>query len=194
MKPIRSNELEFFKDLINDKFNDKERAVKSEIHVEADKLSQKNKASFPKACGVDKELKILKKANDEYLNFIRSKSTVEAKLLQKVSDIAEGISNKLGRLSKTRQWDERFDGFNCKEDGVEYFTNKLDDICFQEAEEHLKKGHKIYNALQEKRDNCRVIIHTGSDINSTVKTLQKEMGTADIRLAIPNNLLQIASN
>ena len=194
MKPIRSNELKFFKDLINDKFNDKERAVKSEIHVEADKLSQKNKASFPKACGVDKELKILKKANDEYLNFIRSKATVEAKLLQKCSDIAEGISNKLGRLAKTRQWNERFDGFNCKEDGVEYFTNKLDDICFQEAEEHIKKGHKIYNALQEKRDNCRVIIHTGSDINSTVKTLQKEMGTADIRLAIPNNLLQIASN
>ncbi len=194
MKPIRSNELEFFKDLINDKFNDKERAVKSEIHVEADKLSQKNKASFPKACGVDKELKALKKANDEYLNFIRSKATVEAKLLQKCSDIAEGISNKLKRLSKTRQWNEGFDGFDPKEDGVEYFTNKLDDICFQEAEEHIKKGHKIYNALQEKRDNCRVIIHTGGDINSTVKTLQKEMGTADIRLAIPNNLLQIASN
>ena len=194
MKPIRSNELEFFKELINDKFNDKERAVKSEIHMEADKLSQKNKASFPKACGVDKELKTLKKAHDEYLNFIRSKSTVEAKLLQKVSDIAEGVSNKLGRLSKTRQWNESFDNFNCKSDGIEYFTNKLDDICFQEAEEHVKKGHKIYNALQEKRDNCRVIIHTGSDINSTVKTLQKEMGTADIRLAIPNNLLQIASN
>ena len=194
MKPIRSNELEFFKELINDKFNDKERAVKSEIHMEADKLSQKNKASFPKACGVDKELKTLKKANDEYLNFVRSKSTVEAKLLQKVNDIAEVISSKLGRLSKTRQWNESFDNFNCREDGIEYFTNKLDDICFQEAEEHVKKGHKIYNALQEKRDNCRVIIHTGSDINSTVKTLQKEMGTADIRLAIPNNLLQLASN
>ena len=194
MKPIRSNELEFFKELINDKFNDKERTVKSEIHMEADKLSQKNKASFPKACGVDKELKVLKKANDEYLNFIRSKSMVEAKLLQKVNDIAEGISNKLNRLAKTRQWNEHFDNFSPKEDGVEYFTNKLDDICFQEAEEHIKKGHKIYNALQEKRDNCRVIIHTGSDINSTVKTLQKEMGTADIRLAIPNNLLQIASN
>ena len=194
MKPIRSNELEFFKELIKDKFNDKERAVKSEIHMEADKLSQKNKASFPKACGVDKELKILKKANDEYLNFITSKSTVEAKLLQKCSDIADSISKKLERLGKTRQWNETFDNFNCKEDGIEYFTNKLDDICFQEAEEHIKKGHKIYNALQEKRDNCRVIIHTGGDINSTVKTLQKEMGTADIRLAIPNNLLQIASN
>ena len=194
MKPIRSNELEFFKELIRDKFNDKEKAVSSEIHMEADKLSQKNKASFPKACGVDKELKILKKANDEYLNFIRSKSTVEAKLLQKCSDIAEGISNKLNRLAKTRQWNERFDHFSPKEDGPEYFTNKLDDICFQEAEEHIKKGHKIYNALQEKRDNCRVIIHTGGDINNTVKTLQKEMGTADIRLAIPNNLLQLASN
>jgi len=193
MKPIRSNELEFFKELIKDKFNDKERAVSSEIHVEADKLSQKNKASFPKACGVDKELKILKKANDEYLNFTRSKATVELKLLQKCRDIAEGISNKLNRLGKTRQWHETFGNFDPKEDGIEYFTNKLDDICFQEAEAHIKKGHKIYNALQEKRDNCRVIIHTGSDINSTVKTLQKEMATADIRLAIPNNLLQLAS-
>ena len=154
MKPIRSNELEFFKELIRDKFNDKEKAVSSEIHMEADKLAQNNKASFPKACGVDKELKILKKANDEYLNFIRAKSMVEAKLMQKVNDIAEGISNKLNRLAKTRQWNERFDHFSPKEDGPEYFTNKLDDICFQEAEEHIKKGHKIYNALQEKRDNC----------------------------------------
>ena len=46
--------------------------------------------------------------------------------------------------------------------------------------------------LKEKRDNCKVIIHTGSDINSTVKTLQKEMASADIRLAIPEQLLQIA--
>ena len=192
MKPIRSNELEFFKELVKDKFHDKEEAVRSEIHLEADKLAEKKKASFPKECGVDKQLNQLRKVNKEYVDFIRTKAVVEQRLKDKVNAVAEEISSKLNRLSKTRSWNESFDNFNVKEDGVEYFTNKLDDMCFQEAEKHIKKGHKIYNSLKEKRDNCKVIIHTGSDINSTVKTLQKEMASADIKLAIPEQLLQIA--
>jgi len=141
---------------------------------------------------VDKDIKQLTKVNDEYLNFIRTKRVVEEKLLDKVNQMANAISNRLERLSKARQWDTNFNSFNAKEDGVEYFTNKLDEVCYQEAKEHIKKGHKLYHALKEKRDNCKVIVHTGSDINSTVKTLQKEMASADIKLAIPEQLLQIA--
>ncbi len=44
MKPIRSNELEFFKELIKDKFYDKQEQIQSEIHFEADKLSEKKKS------------------------------------------------------------------------------------------------------------------------------------------------------
>jgi len=192
MKPIRSNELEFFKELIKDKFYDKQEQIQSEIHFEADKLSEKKKSTFAKECGVDKDLKQLDKVNQQYLDFIRTKSVVEQKLLDKVSQMANVISNRLERLAKARQWDTNFIKFNAKEDGVEYFTNKLDEVCYQEAKEHIKKGHKLYHALKEKRDNCKVIVHTGSDINSTVKALQKEMASADIKLAIPEQLLQIA--
>jgi len=192
MKPIRSNELEFFKELIKDKFYDKQEQIQSEIHFEADKLSEKKKSTFAKECGVDKDIKQLDKVNQQYLDFIRTKSVVEQKLLDKVSQMANVISNRLERLAKARQWDTNFIKFNAKEDGVEYFTNKLDEVCYQEAKEHIKKGHKLYHALKEKRDNCKVIVHTGSDINSTVKTLQKEMASADIKLAIPEQLLQIA--
>ena len=94
----------------------------------------------------------LKKVNAEYLDFIRTKSVVEQRLRDKVNAVAEMVSSRLSRLSKTRNWNESFDNFNVKEDGVEYFTNKLDDMCFQEAEKHIKKGHKIYNSLKEKRD------------------------------------------
>ena len=192
MKPIRSNELEFFKELIKDKFYDKQEQVNSEIHFEADKLAEKKKTTFAKECGVDKELKQLSKVNSDYLEFIRTKRVVEEKLLDKVNQMANQIANRLDRLSKARKWDIRFSSFNMKEDGVEYFTNKLDEVCYQEAKEHIKKGHKLYHALKEKRDNCKVIVHTGGDINSTVKTLQKEMASADIKLAIPDQLLQIA--
>tara|TARA_R100000734_G_C3309828_1_gene100548 strand:+ start:67 stop:651 length:585 start_codon:yes stop_codon:yes gene_type:complete len=192
MKPIRSNELEFFKELINDRFKDKQEAINTEIHFEADKLAEKNKSTFAKDCGVSKDLKQLAKANKEYLEFIRTKSVVEEKLLNKVDLLANVISNRLERLSKTRKWDTSFNNFNAKEDGVEYFTNKLDEVCYEEAKEHIKKSHKLYHALKEKRDNCRVIVHTGSDINSTCKVLQKEMASADIKLAIPEQLLQLA--
>jgi len=192
MKPIRSNELEFFKELIRDKFHDKQEQIRSEIHFEADKLAEKKKTTFAKECGVDKELKQLSKVNSDYLEFIRTKRVVEEKLLDKVNQMANQIANRLDRLSKARKWDIRFSSFNMKEDGVEYFTNKLNEVCYQEAKEHVKKGHKLYHALKEKRDNCKVIVHTGGDINSTVKTLQKEMASADIKLAIPDQLLQIA--
>ena len=59
MKPIRSNELEFFKELIKDKFYDKQEQINSEIHFEADKLAEKKKSTFAKECGVDKDLKQL---------------------------------------------------------------------------------------------------------------------------------------
>ena len=139
MKPIRSNELEFFKELIKDKFYDKQEQIQSEIQFEADKLSEKKKSTFAKECGVDKDIKQLTKVNDEYLNFIRTKRVVEEKLLDKVNQMANAISNRLERLSKARQWDTNFNSFNAKEDGVEYFTNKLDEVCYQEAKEHIKK-------------------------------------------------------
>ena len=119
MKPIRSNELEFFKELIKDKFYDKQEQINSEIHFEADKLAEKKKSTFAKECGVDKDLKQLDKVNQQYLDFIRTKSVVEQKLLDKVNQVANAVSNRLERLSKARQWDSHFDGFNAKEDGVE---------------------------------------------------------------------------
>jgi hypothetical protein len=44
------------------------------------------------------------------------------------------------------------------------------------------------------QDNCKLVVHTGADINNTVKELQKEMSKASIKLPIPEQLLQIAIN
>ena len=41
MKPIRSNELEFFKDMIREKFYDKKETLRTYITSEAQKLSDK---------------------------------------------------------------------------------------------------------------------------------------------------------
>jgi hypothetical protein len=98
------------------------------------------------------------------------------------------------RLGMARGWERSFDGYDAREDGVEYFCEKLNmTACYDEAYKHLSNlSHKVYNDLRDKKSACEIILHTGSDINSTVSTLQKEMSTVNIDLPVPNHLLQLA--
>jgi len=194
MKPIRSNELEFFKELINSKFSDRKETVDTEISMEANKLADKQKPHFAKKLGIEKLLKKVEIASKKYHDFKQSMQHTENQLFRECNDVADELSRKLNHYNKARKWDTEFDGFTTKEDTVNYFSSKLDEVCYQEAKKYIQKNHAIYNQLQDMQDNCKLVVHTGADINNTVKALQKEMGKASIKLPIPEQLLQIAIN
>jgi len=194
MKPIRSNELEFFNTLIEDKFKEKRQIIETEINQEAQEIADKQSPNMAKQCGVEKEIKALEIADKKYKDFLSTKGLQEDKLRQTVNEIGYVLTAKLERLNKVREWHQSFDEFNSKEHGVDYFTNKLDSCCYDEANKMVKKNHKVYNRLQDMKTASRVILHTGSDINSTVTTLKIEMAKANIDLPVPANLLQIAVN
>ena len=194
MKPIRSNELEFMVKLIDTKFQHKGEAVNTEISMEANKLADKQKPKFAKMLGIEALLKKVEIASKKYHDFVQNMQTTENKLHRDCSEVADELGRKLNHFNKARNWSEDFDGFTTKEDTALYFTNKLDSVCYEEAKKSIQKNHAIYNNLKEIKDNCRLVIHTGADINNTVKVLQKEMGKADIKLPIPEQLLQIAVN
>jgi len=192
MKPIRSNELEFFNTIIEDKFSDKRQVIETEINQEAQTIADKLSPNMAKQCGVEKEIKALEIADKKYKDFLATKELQEDKLFHTVRDIGNQLTAKLERLNKVREWDKSFDDFKPKEDGVDYFINKLDDCCYQEANKMVKKNHKVYNKLQDMKTASRVILHTGSDINSTVTTLKSEMAKAGIDLPVPTHLLQLS--
>jgi DNA-binding transcriptional regulator GbsR (MarR family) len=194
MKPIRSNELEFFKDLINSKFSDRREAVDTEVSMEANKLADKQKPHFAKKLGIEKLLKKVEVASKKYHDFKQTMQHTENQLFRECNDVADELSRKLEHYNKARKWDTNFDSFTTKEDTANYFTSKLDEVCYQEAKKHIQKNHAIYNQLQDMQDNCKLVVHTGADINNTVKALQKEMSKASIKLPIPEQLLQIAIN
>ena len=192
MKPIRSNELEFFNTIIEDKFRDKRQTLETDLNQEAQKMADKQSSNMAKQCGVDKEIKALEIADKKYKDFLATKELQEDKLFHTVRDIGTQLTAKLERLNKVREWDKSFDDFKPKENGVDYFTNKLDDCCYDEAYRLAKKSHKVYNKLQDMKTASRVILHTGSDINSTVPTLKSEMAKAGIDLPVPTHLLQLS--
>ena len=192
MKPIRSNELEFFNTIIEDKFSDKRQVIETEINQEAQTIADKLSPNMAKQCGVEKEIKALEIADKKYKDFLATKELQEDKLFHTVRDIGVQLTAKLERLNKVREWNKSFDDFKPKEDGVDYFINKLDDCCYDEAYRLAQKNHKVYNKLQDMKTASRVILHTGSDINSTVTTLKSEMAKAGIDLPVPTHLLQLS--
>ena len=192
MKPIRSNELEFFNTIIEDKFRHKRQTLETDLNQEAQKMADKQSSNMAKQCGVDKEIKALEIADKKYKDFLATKELQEDKLFHTVRDIGVQLTAKLERLNKVREWDKSFDDFKPKENGVDYFTNKLDDCCYDEAYRLAQKNHKVYNKLQDMKTASRVILHTGSDINSTVTTLKSEMAKAGIDLPVPTHLLQLS--
>ena len=194
MKPMRQAEQDFLKELNKSKFSDRSEIVDTEISIEANKLAEKQKPHFAKKLGVEKLLKKVEVASKKYHDFKQTMEHTESQLHRASEDVADELSRKLNHYNKARKWDTDFDGFKTKEDTVNYFTAKLDEVCYEEAKKHIQKNHAIYNQLQDMQDNCKLVVHTGADINNTVKALQKEMGKASIKLPIPEQLLQIAIN
>jgi hypothetical protein len=194
MKPIRSNELEFFKDLINSKFSDRREAVDTEISMEANKLADKQKPNFAKKLGIEKLLKKVEIASKKYHDFKQTMEHTESQLYRASEDVADELARRLNHFDKARKWETGFNGFKTKEDTVAYFTSKLDEVCYQEAKKHIQKNHAVYNFLQAMEETGALIIHTGADIKSVVKALSDQMNKAGIKLPIPEQLLQIAVN
>jgi len=194
MKPMRQAEQDFLKELNKSKFSDRSEIVDTEISIEANKLAEKQKPHFAKKLGVEKLLKKVEVASKKYHDFKQTMEHTESQLHRASEDVADELSRKLNHYNKARKWDTEFDGFTTKEDTVNYFSSKLDEVCYQEAKKYIQKNHAIYNQLQDMQDNCKLVVHTGADINNTVKALQKEMGKASIKLPIPEQLLQIAIN
>jgi hypothetical protein len=149
MKPIRSNELEFMVELIKDKFEHKGEAIDTEISVEASKLAEKQKPKFAKVLGIEALLKKVEIASKKYHDFKQTMQHTESQLYRASQDVADELSRKLEHYNKARKWDTNFDSFTTKEDTANYFTSKLDEVCYQEAKKHIQKNHAIYTGRMQ---------------------------------------------
>ena len=128
------------------------------------------------------------------LRFIFQKQKNPAALEAEAKKVADDIEDRFKRFRKLRKWETSIETFKVKEENaVDYINKKLRKVCFEEAEKFVRSKHKLYHALEKKREKCLTILHTGSHIQPTLTELSKEMSTARIQLDIPNSLLALPS-
>jgi type I site-specific restriction endonuclease len=196
MKPIRSNELEHYKEEINKKFRYKAQAIESEIQQEAQTLSDKKKPSFQKLVKVDKKMSNLIEAEKKYKKHLMNKDAIERKLLEDVRKKAKEVEDHCNRVKNVRDWSDNFSGYSSRHElddqASDYFINQLNDACYQEALKHITQNHKLRQILESKRELAYNILYSGGDINSILSELVKAFKSADIEYAVPSSLLQLS--
>ena len=193
MKPIRSNELEFWTNFVASKFSDKRQDIDTEISQKAQEVADKSQEAFNKKCGVDKILKQAKKKYEAWQTFRRNKRSTEEKLEQEFTNTVSLAQEKLTRLEKSRRWDVYFGDSDCLRD-LGKLERKLAEANYEEAKKEARKIHKVYNMLGATEESCKVDIHTGADIKDVVSSLKGRMTRVEIPLDISNNLLALPSN
>jgi hypothetical protein len=190
MKPIRSNELEFWNNLVSDEFRSKQEDIQTELSQKAQEVSDSTNDAFIKKCGVDSDLKDAEKKYAKYLDFKITKKEKENALYREYADAREIILEKLQRLSKSRNWNNSFSDNDVDPDDIK---RKLRDCNYDEAYKVAEQKHAVYNQLKKIKKNCKVAIHTGADIKDVVATLSNEMKKAQISLDVPSSLLGLPS-
>ena len=118
MKPIRSNELDFWNNLVSDEFRSKQEDIETEISQKAQEVSDNTYDLFVKRGGVDSDLKDTIKKYSKYRDFKVTKKEKENSLFRDYADSRDMMLEKLQRLSKTKNWNNSFSDTDVTPDDI----------------------------------------------------------------------------
>ena len=164
--------------------------ILTEIEINAQEQTERDFKNFPKLLKLDKPIQSFRKKVKKYKDFMNKKKQIEDQLEYEAQREADQLADQIKSILRVRKSDNDFSGIQVsKNDPIDYVMKHLKQLCFDECKKTLKKRHKILNALDNKRERCNLILHTGSHITPVVEALKDELQTAGIKIDIPNNLL-----
>ena len=192
MQPIRSNELNYWQNVIWEKFANRKKELETDLFQDVKVKARQVQSTFNKKIKVDNKLEQLRKAEKSFVDFVSSKEKVERELQFKVATLVEELRNDLKTWNEVRQW-ENTDCNSIKTlGGVE---NYLEEVCYEETKQAYMKTEKgrLLNELNNSQDEARNVLHSGGSINDVVHNLDNIFKRTKIEVRIPKNLLQLGN-
>ena len=198
MKPIRSNELEYYEKLIDNKFRSQNDALNRKLNNEIDKVVEKTFKPFKKRLNMEKLIAKFNKAKKEYSTFKQTKEIKENELKMKALEEQNKLASFLKEKSDSNDWslDVNANSYSHRDDRF-YSELEIDDLvkdaCKVEARRFVEKQAiaKDINALDDLKERARNILYSGNSISATVSELSKVFKLGNIQFQLPSNLLQI---
>ena len=189
MRPIRKQELEYLDRLINNKFQEKQSAIRSQCEIEVQKQLEKDFNKFVSTLRLDKLLKDAEQAEKEYQDFKLSKDAKETALNQNAIKRKQALLEKVNQWSDIRDW-----SISSRADTVDEVLDNLKKACRQELEEKYKNSEKgkFFKYLQNGIEDAKNILYSGLSIEDVLKNLEQVFGQAQIEVRVPKSFTQIS--
>ena len=189
MRPIRKQELEYLDRLINNKFQEKQSAIRSQCEIEVQKQLEKDFNKFVSTLRLDKLLKDAEQAEKEYQDFKQSKDAKETALNQNAIKRKQALLEKVNQWSDIRDW-----SISSRADTVDEVLDNLKKACRQELEEKYKNSEKgkFFKYLQNGIEDAKNILYSGLSIEDVWKNLEQVFGQAQIEVRVPKSFTQIS--
>jgi hypothetical protein len=192
MQPIRSNELNYWQNVIWEKFAGRKKELETVLFQEVKSKARQAQSVFNKKLKVDNKLEQLRKAEKAHNDFVANKEKIEREMQLKVAMLVDDIRNDLKNWNEVRQWDNSGCNSIKSLSGVEDF---LEEVCYEETKEAYMKSEKgrLLAELNNSQDEARNILHSGGSIKDVVHNLDNIFKRTKIEVRIPKNLLQLGN-
>ena len=192
MQPIRSNELNYWQNVIWEKFANRKKELETVLFQEVKSKARQAQSVFNKKLKVDNKLEQLRKAEKAHNDFVANKEKIEREMQLKVAMLVDDIRNDLKNWNEVRQWDNSGCNSIKSLSGVEDF---LEEVCYEETKEAYMKSEKgrLLAELNNSQDEARNILHSGGSIKDVVHNLDNIFKRTKIEVRIPKNLLQLGN-
>ena len=190
MRPIRKQELDYLHQLINNKFNEKQQAVRSQCEIEVQKQLEKDFDKFVATLKLDKLIKEAEVAEKEYQDFKQSKEMKETALSVNANKKKQALKEKFNHWNEIRQWH-----LSTRSDNdLDCIMSTLKSACRVELEEKYKNSEKgkFFKYLDNGIEDAKNTLYSGLSIDDVWKNLENIFDKAQIEVRVPKSFTQIA--
>jgi len=192
MQPIRSNELNYWSNVVYEKFANRKKELETVLFQEVKSKAKQAQSAFNKKLRVDNKLEQLRKAEKAHNDFVANKEKIEREMQQKVAILVEELRNDLRNWNEVRQWDNPPANSSKSLSSIEEY---LSDVCYEETKEAYMKSEKgrLLAELNNSQDEAKNVLHSGGSIKDVVSNLDNIFKRTKIEVRIPKTLLQIGN-
>jgi hypothetical protein len=190
MRPIRKQELDYLDRLINNKFQEKQSAIRSQCELEVQKQLEKDFNKFVATLKLDKLIKEAEQAEKEYQDFKASKDMKETALSVNANKKKQALKDKFNHWNEIRQWHLS----SRSDNDLDCIMSTIKSACRVELEEKYKNSEKgkFFKYLESGIEDAKNTLYSGLSIDDVWKNLESIFGKAQIEVRVPKSFTQIA--
>jgi hypothetical protein len=190
MRPIRKQELDYLDRLINNKFQEKQSAIRSQCEIEVQKQLEKDFDKFVATLKLDKLIKEAEIAEKEYQDFKQSKDMKETALSVNANKKKQALKEKFNHWNEIRQWHLS----SRSDNDLDCIMSTIKSACRVELEEKYKNSEKgkFFKYLESGIEDAKNTLYSGLSIDDVWKNLENIFNKAQIEVRVPKSFAQIA--